>query len=152
MAPFWIFRIIIAFLPLTIILNTLEIYSKCTAWDSYLFQPGLTGSLVSLHEATAYAMNDIESSYSRLQQMKSFLMTMFDRLKSSAGLFEEILEAVSFPHQFKRSVSSFADRRSQWFGDSHQEFQSGIVYWNATAQRPARRHQWYEKVSFQRVQ
>ncbi|PAV60890.1 hypothetical protein WR25_17143 [Diploscapter pachys] len=70
--------------------------------------PGLTGSLVSLHEATAYAMNDIESSYSRLQQMKSFLMTMFDRLKSSAGLFEEILEAIGDHSDLATRIKNFS--------------------------------------------
>ena len=55
---------------------------------------GLDESLIILHEATAYALNDVESAYDRLQQMKISLLKMFERLKSSAGLFEEILQAV----------------------------------------------------------
>ncbi|PAV65242.1 hypothetical protein WR25_06646 [Diploscapter pachys] len=55
---------------------------------------GLDESLIILHEATAYALNDVESAYDRLQQMKISLLKMFERLKSSAGLFEEILQAI----------------------------------------------------------
>ena len=62
--------------------------------ESSMALQGLDESLIILHEATAYALNDVESAYDRLQQMKISLLKMFERLKSSAGLFEEILQAV----------------------------------------------------------